>query len=67
MAIARSEMLKRLHAQAAAGRPLVGCGGTGIGQVPPRRAAWNLIIIYNSGALSHGGADRWPGSCPMAT
>jgi predicted TIM-barrel enzyme len=50
MAIPRKEILKRLHAQIKAGKPIVGCGaGTGISAKFAEVGGADIIIIYNSG------------------
>ncbi len=49
MAISRHEMLKRLNAQVAAGKPIVGCGaGTGISAKMAEAGGADIIGIYNS-------------------
>ena len=61
MALTRTSMLARLHAQVAAGKPIVGGGaGTGISAKCEEAGGIDLIVIYNSGALPHGRA-RLPG------
>ncbi len=46
MALSRQEMLKRLRAQVAAGRPIVGAGaGTGISAKFAEAGGADLIII----------------------
>jgi len=50
MAIPRSEILKKLHAQAAAGIPIIGGGaGTGISAKCEEAGGIDLIVIYNTG------------------
>jgi len=50
MAIPRQEILKKLHAQAKAGIPIVGGGaGTGISAKCEEAADIDLIVIYNTG------------------
>lgn len=62
MAISRQEMLKRLHAQAAAGKPIVGCGaGTGISAKMAEAGGADLIIIYNSGRYRMAGRGSLAG------
>ena len=52
MAIARDEILRRLHAQVDAGKPIVGCGaGTGISAKLAEAGGADIIIIYNSVAI----------------
>ena len=62
MAISRQEMLKRLHAQVAAGKPIVGCGaGTGISAKMAEAGGADLIIIYNSGRYRMAGRGSLAG------
>jgi predicted TIM-barrel enzyme len=50
MVIARKEILKRLKALTASGKPIVGCGaGNGISAKFAEMGGADLIIIYNSG------------------
>jgi predicted TIM-barrel enzyme len=50
MAIPRSEILKKLHAQAEAGIPIIGGGaGTGITAKCEEAGGIDLIVIYNTG------------------
>ena len=50
MPISRDEILRRLHAQRAAGRPIIGTGaGTGISARFEEAGGTDPIIIYNSG------------------
>ena len=50
MAIPRGEILKHLHAQAAAGIPIIGGGaGTGISAKCEEAGGIDLIVIYNTG------------------
>ena len=50
MAIPRGEILKKLHAQAEAGIPIVGGGaGTGISAKCEEAGGIDLIVIYNTG------------------
>lgn len=63
--ISRNEALKRLHAQAAAGRPIVGCGaGTGISAKFAEKGGADLIIIYNSGRYRMAGRGSLAGLLP---
>jgi predicted TIM-barrel enzyme len=63
--ISRDEALKRLHAQAAAGRPIVGCGaGTGISAKFAEKGGADLIIIYNSGRYRMAGRGSLAGLMP---
>ncbi|MFI5042462.1 MAG: phosphoenolpyruvate hydrolase family protein, partial [Acidimicrobiales bacterium] len=62
MAIPREEILRRLHAQMAAGRPIVGCGaGTGISAKMAEAGGCDLIIIYNSGRYRMAGRGSLAG------
>ena len=50
MAIAREEILKKLHAQARAGVPIVGGGaGTGLSAKCEEAGGIDLIVLYNTG------------------
>lgn len=65
MAIARAEILRRLQAQVAAGRPIVGCGaGTGISAKLAEAGGADLIIIYNSGRYRMAGRGSLAGLMP---
>jgi len=58
----RDEMLARLHAQVAAGKPIVGCGaGTGISAKFAEAGGADLIIIYNSGRYRMAGRGSLAG------
>lgn len=62
MAVPRDEMLKRLKAQVAAGKPIVGCGaGTGISAKFAEAGGADLIIIYNSGRYRMAGRGSLAG------
>ncbi len=62
MAISRQEMLKRLHEQVAAGKPIVGCGaGTGISAKMAEAGGADMIIIYNSGRYRMAGRGSLAG------
>jgi len=62
MAVSRQEMLKRLNAQVAAGRPIVGCGaGTGISAKMAEAGGADMIIIYNSGRYRMAGRGSLAG------
>ena len=62
MAIPREEILKRLHEQGAADRPIVGCGaGTGISAKMAEAGGADLIIIYNSGRYRMAGRGSLAG------
>jgi predicted TIM-barrel enzyme len=65
MAIQREEMLRRLRAQVAAGKPIVGCGaGTGISAKCAEAGGADLIIIYNSGRYRMAGRGSLAGLMP---
>ncbi len=65
MAVSRSEILRRVHAEVAAGRPLVGCGaGTGISAKCAEAGGADLIIIYNSGRYRMAGRGSLAGLMP---
>jgi predicted TIM-barrel enzyme len=60
--IPRSEALRRLRAQVAAGRPILGAGaGTGISARFAERGGVDLIIIYNSGRYRMAGRGSMAG------
>ncbi|PKN87099.1 MAG: hypothetical protein CVU46_05450, partial [Chloroflexi bacterium HGW-Chloroflexi-8] len=60
--IPRSESLKRLKAQVADGRPIIGAGaGTGISAKFSERGGVDLIIIYNSGRYRMAGRGSLAG------
>jgi len=62
MAVSRQEMLNRLHAQVAAGKPIVGCGaGTGISAKMAEAGGADMIIIYNSGRYRMAGRGSLAG------
>src|SRR5574338_1399742 len=62
MAISRQEMLKRLNAQVAARKPIVGCGaGTGISAKMAEAGGADMIIIYNSGRYRMAGRGSLAG------
>jgi predicted TIM-barrel enzyme len=63
--ITRAEALKRLQAQAASGKPIVGCGaGTGISAKCAEAGGADLIIIYNSGRYRMAGRGSLAGLMP---
>ncbi|HXF61355.1 MAG TPA: phosphoenolpyruvate hydrolase family protein [Caldilineaceae bacterium] len=63
--IPRTEILRRLRAQQAAGRPIVGCGaGTGISAKLAEAGGADLIIIYNSGRYRMAGRGSLAGLMP---
>jgi len=65
MAIPRKEIVKRLRAQAAAGKPVVGCGaGTGISAKCAEAGGADIIIIYNSGRYRMAGRGSLAGLMP---
>lgn len=65
MPIPRTEILARLQAQRAAGRPIVGCGaGTGISAKFAEAGGADLIIIYNSGRFRMAGRGSLSGMMP---
>jgi predicted TIM-barrel enzyme len=65
MAIARHEIIRRLRGQAAAGKPIVGCGaGTGISAKLAEAGGADLIIIYNSGRYRMAGRGSLAGLMP---
>lgn len=65
MAIPRQEILKRLHDQIEAGRPIVGCGaGTGISAKFAEAGGADIIIIYNSGRYRMAGRGSLAGLMP---
>lgn len=64
-AITRAEILRRLQAQRAAGKPIVGCGaGTGISAKLAEAGGADLIIIYNSGRYRMAGRGSLAGMMP---
>jgi len=61
----RDECLRRLHAQAAAGKPIIGGGaGTGISAKCAEAGGIDLIIIYNSGRFRMAGRGSLAGMMP---
>ena len=65
MAIARQEILDRLHAQIEAGRPIVGGGaGTGISAKFAEAGGADLLVIYNSGRYRMAGRGSLAGMMP---
>jgi len=61
----RDECLRRLRAQAAAGRPIIGGGaGTGISAKCAEAGGIDLIIIYNSGRFRMAGRGSLSGMMP---
>ena len=65
MAIARKEILRRLKALTASGKPIVGCGaGNGISAKFAEMGGADLIIIYNSGRYRMAGRGSLAGMMP---
>lgn len=65
MSIPRTEIVRRLQAQIAAGRPIVGCGaGTGISAKFAEAGGADVIIIYNSGRYRMAGRGSLAGLLP---
>lgn len=65
MSFTRDECLKRLRAQLAAGRPVIGGGaGTGISAKCAEAGGIDLIIIYNSGRFRMAGRGSLSGMMP---
>ena len=63
--IPRAEILRRLAATVAAGKPIVGCGaGTGISAKFAEAGGADLIIIYNSGRFRMAGRPSVAGNMP---
>ncbi len=61
----RAEVIQRLKDQAAAGRPVVGCGaGTGISAKFAEAGGADMIIIYNSGRYRMAGRGSLAGLLP---
>ena len=64
--IPRDEILARLRAQVAAGRPIVGSGaGTGLSAKCAELGGIDLIIIYNSGRFRMAGRGSMSGMMPF--
>jgi predicted TIM-barrel enzyme len=65
MTNSREEILTRLRAKVAAGRPIVGGGaGTGISAKLEEAGGIDLIVIYNSGRFRMGGRGSLAGLMP---
>jgi predicted TIM-barrel enzyme len=63
--IPRDEVLRRLRATVASGRPIIGAGaGTGISAKFAERGGVDLIIIYNSGRYRMAGRGSLAGLLP---
>src|SRR3989454_5448884 len=61
----RDQCLQRLHAQIAAGKPILGGGaGTGISAKCAEAGGVDLIIIYNSGRFRMAGRGSLSGMMP---
>src|SRR5712691_6646026 len=61
----REQCLRRLRAQVAAGKPIIGGGaGTGISAKCAEAGGIDLIIIYNSGRFRMGGRGSLSGLMP---
>jgi len=66
MTIPRTEILRRLKSQIAAGRPIIGCGaGAGISAKFAEAGGADLIIIYNSGRYRMAGRGSLAGLMPF--
>jgi predicted TIM-barrel enzyme len=62
MSVSREEILRRLYAERAAGRPIIGTGaGTGISAKFEEAGGTDLIIIYNSGRYRMAGRSSLTG------
>ncbi len=65
MAVSRIEILRRVQAEVAAGRPVVGCGaGAGISAKSAEAGGADLIIVYNSGRYRMAGRGSLAGLMP---
>jgi predicted TIM-barrel enzyme len=65
MSFTREECLRRLRAQVAAGKPIIGGGaGTGISAKCAEAGGIDLIIIYNSGRFRMAGRGSLSGMMP---
>src|SRR3954464_8056209 len=65
MRYSRDQVLERLHAQLAQGRPIVGAGaGTGLSAKTAEVGGADLIIIYNSGRYRMAGRGSLAGMMP---
>src|SRR3984957_7133321 len=63
--IKRTEILDRLRATIAAGRPIIGGGaGTGLRAKLEEAGGIDLIVIYNSGRFRMGGRGSLAGMMP---
>lgn len=62
---AREEILERLRAKVAAGKPIIGGGaGTGISAKMSEAGGIDLLVIYNSGRFRMGGRGSLSGMMP---
>lgn len=65
MAISRDECLRRLQAQVASGKPIIGTGaGTGLSAKCAESGGSDIIIIYNSGRYRMAGRGSLAGTMP---
>ena len=65
MAFSRTDILTRLRAQVAAGKPIIGAGaGTGISGKCAEAGGADLIVIYNSGRYRMAGRGSLAGLLP---
>src|SRR5437764_9317691 len=63
--ISRTEILSRLRAKVAAGKPIVGGGaGTGLSVKMSEAGGIDLLVIYNSGRFRMGGRGSLAGMMP---
>ena len=61
----RKDILDRLRAKVASGRPIIGGGaGTGLGAKLEEAGGIDLIVIYNSGRFRMGGRGSLAGMMP---
>jgi predicted TIM-barrel enzyme len=64
--VTRAEILGRLFAQVAAGRPVIGAGaGTGISAKSAEVGGCDLIVVYNSGRFRMAGHGSLAGMLPF--
>lgn len=65
MAMSRSEVLRKIKDQVAAGKPVIGAGaGTGISAKSAEAGGVDLIVIYNSGRYRMAGRGSLAGLMP---
>ena len=63
--LSRADILARLRAEVAAGRPIVGAGaGTGISAKSAEAGGADLLVIYNSGRFRMAGRGSLAGMMP---